>query len=71
MLFLSNAKNIIRIMTKIPSTKHKMGILIPSMIRHGTKCDPTKMLVKNSNTLYEVMNWKKKATINQQGNKLS
>lgn len=71
MLFLSNAKNIIIIMIKIPSTKHKMGIFSASMIRHSTKCDPTKMLVKNSNTLYEVMNRKKKATINQQGNQLS
>lgn len=55
MLFLYNAKNII-IIIKIPSTKHKMGIFPASVIRHCTKRDPTKMLVKNSNTLYEVMN---------------
>ena len=38
---------------------------------HSTKRDPTKMLVKNSNTLYEVMNRKKKATINQEGRKVT
>jgi len=55
MLFLSSAKNII-IMIKIPSTKHKMRIFTASMIRHSTKRDPDKMLVKNSDTLHEVMN---------------
>jgi len=46
MLFLSNAKNIIIIMIKIPSTKHKMGIFTASLIRNSTKRDPTKMLVQ-------------------------